>query len=542
MKKYRYFSTLCLAAVLVLAACTQDTLTDSTDTLPEGMYPLQIASVTMEAESSVEPWGAKSPQTRVAESADRNSSVWQDDDKINVQIGNGTPGVYTYRDGKLEVANGDAPAYWASTDNGQTITAWYTSSSSKTVDLSKQINTLAYVLTARKTADFNKPVSLAFSHALAKIRLVLEGNADGVTDVKIKTRTSCTLKADGTLTAGSTEDFIPMVKIDYNGKNCWEANVVPGYEIQDINVDDVAATLTQTVTPVTGKYHEITIKVNKAYNPDELPGTITDGEYVVSGTGTKGITISGGSPTITFRDVNLTAETAINITGGSPKLVFDGNTTCKSTGEGKGAISLSNGASVEISGSGSLNLEANTSDYFGDTWDEGAIIGSAGGANSSNISISNIALNIKANSFNSAIGSGDNSSCGNITITNATVKISGCNGGAGIGTSMADKGTSSCGDIKIINSDIEISYGNYSASQGSAIGCAAPSGNNNVVNSIFITLKSGQSKSDFLNKLTTTSATGSDKVGQGYREGANQKSGTITNGIHWKNADGSDAN
>lgn len=169
----------------------------------------------------------------------------------------------------------------------QTITAWYTSLGSETVDLSNQINGLAYVLKAQTTANFNESVSLAFSHALAKIRVVLEGNADGVTDVKIKTRTSCTLNADGTLTVGSTEDFIPMVKTGYNGKNCWEANVVPGQEIQNIKVDDVAATLTQTVAPMTGKYHEITIKVNKAYNPDKLPETITEGEYVVSGTGTK---------------------------------------------------------------------------------------------------------------------------------------------------------------------------------------------------------------------------------------------------------------
>lgn len=283
---------------------------------------------------------------------------------------------------------------------------------------------------------------------------------------------------------------------------------------------------------------------------DGIPVEIKDDRtYLITGTGTQTITIDG-SPTITFKEVALNSGTAIEITDGSPKLVFEGTNSLESTANGKGAISLSGGASVEISGGGTLSLKANTADIFGDGWIEGAILGSAGGEQCGNISISGVTLDIEANLHNAAIGSGEyNSSCGNIIITDATIRITGCKGGAGIGTSRANTGTSSCGDIRIKNSDIEIEYGNMSAFQGAAIGCAAggSSGSGsadypNTVKGIYITLKSGQSQSDFLDKLTTTSATGSDKVGYGYNESDNRKYGSITDGIHWYDAGGTEIN
>lgn len=283
---------------------------------------------------------------------------------------------------------------------------------------------------------------------------------------------------------------------------------------------------------------------------DGIPVEIKDDRtYLITGTGTQTITIDG-SPTITFKEVALNSGTAIEITDGSPKLVFEGTNSLESTANGKGAISLSGGASVEISGGGTLSLKANTADIFGDGWIEGAILGSAGGEQCGNISISGVTLDIEANLHNAAIGSGEyNSSCGNIIITDATIRITGCKGGAGIGTSRANTGTSSCGDIRIKNSDIEIEYGNMFAFQGAAIGCAAggSSGSGsadypNTVKGIYITLKSGQSQSDFLGKLTTTSATNSDKVGYGYNESDNRKYGSITDGIHWYDAGGTEIN
>lgn len=88
------------------------------------------------------------PWTRVGESEDRQSSHWNNGDKIKVQIANSTPDTYTYQDGSLTVANGDVPAYWTSKADGQSIRAWHTSSGSKTVELNNQTEELAYVLTA----------------------------------------------------------------------------------------------------------------------------------------------------------------------------------------------------------------------------------------------------------------------------------------------------------------------------------------------------------------------------------------------------------
>lgn len=158
MNRLRLIKTGYTALVaLMLAACASDELADGTvQELREGEYPLQISSVTMSAESTAQPWGANAPQNRVAENDDRSGNVWQDGDKIKVQIGDGTPGTYTYQSSGLIVADGDAYAYWASKADNQTIKAWYTSSGNETVDLSDQTKGLAYVVTAQTTANFDK--------------------------------------------------------------------------------------------------------------------------------------------------------------------------------------------------------------------------------------------------------------------------------------------------------------------------------------------------------------------------------------------------
>lgn len=248
-----------LVAALLFAACTQDELTNSTDTLPEGMYPLQISGITLDAESSSQPWGAEAPQTRVSETDDRNGSVWQNGDKINVQIGNGTPGVYTYTDGKLEVADGDAPAYWASTVDNQTITAWYTSSGSETVNLSNQTSGLAYVLKAQTTANFDEEVSLAFFHALAKVRVELTGTtANFVDNVSINSYTTCSL-TQGTLANGASDGEIKMYKV---ADNIFEANVYPGYQIGYVKANNGTwSVLSAPVTPKAANINKIGIEV-----------------------------------------------------------------------------------------------------------------------------------------------------------------------------------------------------------------------------------------------------------------------------------------
>ena len=88
MKKYRLFPAICLAAALLLSACSQDELGENSTALPEGEYPLQIGSVTLTAEVSEQPW------TRVAESTDGMSSEFKAGDAIGVSL-NGETATYT---------------------------------------------------------------------------------------------------------------------------------------------------------------------------------------------------------------------------------------------------------------------------------------------------------------------------------------------------------------------------------------------------------------------------------------------------------------
>lgn len=495
------------AALLLFAACTQDELTDGTDTLPDGMCPLQIASVTMEAICSQQPWGADAPQTRVSESEDGNSSVWQNGDKINVQIGNGTPGVYTYTDGKLEVADGDAPAYWASTDNGQTITAWYTSSGSETVDLSKQINGLAYVLTAQTTANFNESVSLSFSHALAKVRVVPEGEKkDEVTDVRIKTYTSCTLNTDGTLTAGSKEEFIPMVKTAYEDKTCWEANVVPmsGTTIDHIKVNGKECELTNSITPETGKWYKITIDIRQ--QPIDIgsgSGTIEigDGEYTIRGNGSEHARpiVVNGNADITFEnEVKIKVDDAYDgavamkiADGKQVKLTVKGTghslVSTSTTGEYGCGIEIGNNAGIEIIGEGS-----NKSSLTVKAGKRNPGIGPRGYTNShcNGITIKDIDLTVSAGeptpgqtSFGAAIGLGITSSvtnyvqsCELICIDNAVITATGRGSGTCIGIGSCNLGELSINKIEIKNSTLSMNVETFidDGTQGACIGFGTP--------------------------------------------------------------------
>lgn len=256
-----------LSTFLLLASCSQDDgLTGNR--LPEGQYQLKIASVTMSTEVDGQPWGAAAPQTRVAENPEGNGSVWQNGDKIQVRIENGTIGTYTYQDGGMTVSDGDMHSYWKSTVDNQSIRAWNTSSSSETVELDNQTDGLAYVLTAQATADFNTPVSLAFDHALAKVRVVFseESTADltGVS-VSILAPITCIVE-EGNVTPGSTTSYIPMHEATYNGKVCYEANVTPNLTLENDAFQLVVGgkTVNCSITKVTTQarqLHVITLTV-----------------------------------------------------------------------------------------------------------------------------------------------------------------------------------------------------------------------------------------------------------------------------------------
>ena len=440
----------------MLAACTQDELAEQAGILPEGKYPLQIGSVSITAEVDARPWSAGAPQTRVSENLDGNSSHWDNGDKIKVQIGNGTPGTYTYQDGSQIIAEGDAPAYWASRADGQSILAWHTSSGSKTVELDNQTEKLAYLLTAQTTANFNKSVSLAFGHALAKVRVKLEGEkAADAKSVEIKTYTSCTLGADGTLTAGGTEDFISMVKATYNGETFWEANVMPDHVIKEFRLNGTEGTLSDdSFRPVAGMINTINIKASKSPIPeDAIPisgiyNISDDGNYILTGKldGCQ-IYIGSGNPHIYLKD----ADISLNLDWKTPIYIQNGNTTIHVIG-GNNTIKSDNSAGIYVHKSSTVTITGRSRE------DKLTVTGGNGGCGIGGFT---------------SIGSDNGGYCGNIRISNVTVYAYGSiNNRTGVASAgIRSVGDASCEDITIEDATVHTygvatSDGRYTSGMG----------------------------------------------------------------------------
>ena len=309
MKKRHSIHLLLAAAALLLAttACTKDELADG-DRLPEGQYPLEIARITLGVEGGeAQPWGA--PETRVSENGDGTGSVFSAGDRFAVQI-NAEEGIYIVQDD--ESIKAESPLYWS--DSGEhTVTAWYPATGG-TLDLSDQSQSLAYLLGGSGTGDYLTPVTLTFAHRLAKVRVTPTGDALGeVQSLQLYTYTQCTYEK-GTVVQGSQEGWIEMKRCEYteNGVSftCWEANVVPGYEITKLmaNNDNKERDLSTTITPEAGSYYNITLDKDKGYTDDG------QGNYTVtSAEGLKNIAKLVNEEGKTDIDITLTGN--ITLTG-----------------------------------------------------------------------------------------------------------------------------------------------------------------------------------------------------------------------------------
>ena len=271
MKKRHSIHLLLAAAALLLAmaACTKDELADG-DRLPEGQYPLEIARITLGVEGGeAQPWGT--PQTRVSEIADGNSSKFDADDKFAVQIdGKDEVGTYAVQDNNTVKA--ETPLYWSDTGE-HTVTAWYPAKSG-TIDLGNQSQSLTYLLYGTGSGNYQTQVTLNFTHALAKVRVTPTDDALGeVQSLQLYTYTQCTYEK-GEAGQGSQEGWIEMKKCEYtengNAITCWEANVVPGYEITKLmaNNDNKERDLSAAITPEAGKFYNITLDKDKGYTDD----------------------------------------------------------------------------------------------------------------------------------------------------------------------------------------------------------------------------------------------------------------------------------
>ena len=488
MNRLRLIKTTYTAlAALMLAACASDELTDGTvQDLPEGMYPLQIAGVSITVESNAEPWGADTPQTRMAENTTdgKYSSAWENGDKIKVQIGDVTPGTYTYQSSGLTVAAGDAYAYWPSKADGQNIRAWYTSSGNETVDLSDQTKGLAYVVTARTTANFNTEVSLTFSHALAKVRVELTGEiASFVDNVSIKGYTTCAL-SQGTWSNGANVGEIKMYKV---ADKVFEANVYPGYQIQEVKANNGAwSKLSTAVTPEAAKIYKMGIGVTgKTITLSDQTGevcTVESGKcFIIDGGGkeqSKKIVIQDNAK-VMLKNVKLAAPTdegyTIEINGsatlllsgtneingatkGCPLVVKEGTLTINGTDTDKltltggtdniaGCLGLREGASLIINGGHIVaTSHAENGSGIGSYWTRLLIPFPTCGS----ITINGGKIEATGGSQSAGIGAGDQCKCGDIIITGGTITATGgSESGAGIGSGGSGEYSSECGNITI---------------------------------------------------------------------------------------------
>ena len=308
MKKRHSIHLLLAAAALLLAtaACTKDELADG-DRLPEGQYPLEIARITLGVEGGeAQPWGA--PATRVSENGDGTGSKFDAGDQFAVQIdGEEKVGTYTVQDDNTVRA--EKPLYWYDC-NDHTVTAWYPATDG-TIDLGNQSQSLAYLLGAMGTGDYQTPVTLSFTHALAKVRVTPTDDALGeVQSLQLYTYTQCTYEK-GTVVQGSQEGWIEMKKCEYtengNAITCWEANVVPGYEITKLRANGTEErNLSAAITPEAGKFYDITLDKDKGYTDDG------QGNYIVTtAEGLKAVADIANNGNL---GINITLTENINLT------------------------------------------------------------------------------------------------------------------------------------------------------------------------------------------------------------------------------------
>ena len=487
MKKYRLFSIICLVAALLLSACSQDELAENSTALPEGEYPLQIGSVTLTAEVSEQPW------TRVVESTDGMSSVWEGNEQIGVQIGRGQPGIYTVQaDGSVVAEN---PVYWTSTALTY-VNAWYPMED--TVNLQDQSDRLAYVLNAiQDYVTYDQPVTLSFTHQLAKVRVVLSGTqASQVNAVKVYGITACAHLRGMTVNYdASNTGWINMKQQTYaDGTEYWEANVVPGEVISQIKVNNTEATLTKPLTPKVAALNTITINVEQApteIDLDTYEGTTltVSGETILKGDGTTPkdlqITVEAGAE-VTLEDVVLSPSATGNAITckGDATIILTGSNSLTAKSNSYNDNYYSSGIYVEsgtltIDGDGSLNISrtyASTSSLG-----VGAGIAAGNGANilieSGNIQIGDVPDD--GSSSGPGIGSLFMESCGDITINGGTISIgkpswySACIGSAESG---------SCGDITISGESTVITF-----TKGGHAPCGIGNGDDGTCGTVTIT-------------------------------------------------------
>ena len=377
MRKMKHILFLTLA-VFALAACTQDEPAEQGTALPEGAYPITFSAVRVA--------GAE-PQTRVSENADGTGSLWTQGDKIEIEFSESF-GDYEQFNITLTVdADGNVIAqspqrYWPNTGN-YTYNAMYCSiegeesTTDQTVSFGDQSQGLAYVLLASGSANCHSgEIALMFKHKLNKVRVKLEGaKADEVASVSVKNYISVNVSPYNV--QGVTEGYIAMHKVTSGNETYWEANVAPLADTNPAQIQDfrlfrsdgtyVDCKLDAPIDPNSiegGKMFTVTINVKSAVVPDDAKDITNDtsdindsGNYVVNGSCTTLINITGGSPHIYLDEATVSVSNghAISITGNAtPTIHVVGDNSVRTDIYPRcyAGIYVAEGSSVTIEGSG----------------------------------------------------------------------------------------------------------------------------------------------------------------------------------------------
>lgn len=246
------------------------------------------------------------------------------------------------------------------------------------------------------------------------------------------------------------------------------------------------------------------------------------------------IQIYGGNPTVHLVGLNMESSMPIRVYAGNPTFIIEGENNITSTGQGRTAIGGEKGFPIVIRG-GNNNPRLIVKSAKGGTG-----IGSGQGGGCGDITIENCFVRAEATrdgnqiygTGGTGIGGALMSDCGNIYIKNSTIEAIGAGGGAAIGSGRGGL----CGDIIIENSTITASTSDYVGDVPAIIGAGCGDIRVNQMyqpfgrcGNISITLKSGETKDAFLNRLTP--ADWAYKVGVG---GYRSECGTVT----WYDANG----
>lgn len=394
-------------------------------------------------------------------------------------------------------------------------------------------------LSATGTLNGNKVLNLKFKHRMAKVVFKLNQKISYLHILNQSLSTEAT--------TGSKEISTHRENETYKE---WSAFIVPGQKQLKIRISTQYVAYGYQYFDATLKIpggsiepgRQYTFKIDKLRRQDGKAWMIIDQEPIkINDNDTYWITkrynygptpnyilIYGGNPTVHLVGLDMESSLPIWVYDGNPTFIIEGENNITSTGLGRTAIGGEKGASIVIRGANS------GSRLIVKGGNGGTAIGSGQGGDFGDITIENCYVKAEAGDVpgeyvetgGAGIGSAMQSGCGNINIKNSTIDAVGSGAGAAIGSGRS--GT--CKNITIENSTITANSGNYHSAFAAAIGAGGSyNGVGGKCGNITITLKKGESQTDFLDKLTVLCK---NKVGVGDNQYS--ECGTVT----WYDANG----